>query len=106
MGSLGLQKHPLRAALQFLHRGQVYIVHPLSRELPVTPEPREPLLLAEGLPAAVLAPVDVRLGAQYTGALPAAGEVGGQEGAEVEAHAVVGVRLPADGLRFDGLRLR
>ena len=57
----------------------------------------------QGLLAAVLAPVKVRPGAQDAGALLAAGIVLGHEGADVQAHTVVDVRLPADGLLFERL---
>ena len=80
----------------------MHVIDAFSGELAVAPEPGELFLVPEGFLAAVLAPVDVGLSAQDTGAFLAAGEFSGHEGAEVEAHPVVDVRRPADGLLGEG----
>ena len=81
------------------------MVDPLPGEVAAVPEPGELFLLAQRLRlfAAVLAPMDVRFGAQDTGPFLPARDVAGQEGADVEANAVVDVGLPADGLLPDRL---
>lgn len=78
------------------------IVYPLRRKLAVAPEPWELVLGLVWFFAAILAPVDVGFGAEDAGAFLAAGDVGGHEGANVQAHAVVDVWLPADGLFVEG----
>ena len=80
----------------------MYIVNPLTRELAVSPEPGELILVALGFLAAVLAPFDVWFGSQDAGAFLAAEQVLDHEGADIEAHAVVDVGLPANGLFLDG----
>ena len=47
---------------------QIYVVKPVSGELPVSPEPGECPLLAEGLLAPILPPVNIRFGTQNAGA--------------------------------------
>ena len=81
----------------------MHVVDPFSCKLAVLPEPRELLLIAQWLFALVLSPVDIRLGTEDTRAFLPAGNIGGHEGTAIEAHAVVDVRLPADGLFFYGL---
>src|ERR1700693_1139795 len=67
--------------------------------LPIpAPKPREILFVSHGFLPAVLLPFNVGLGAQDAGAFLAAGYVLDEEGADVQAHAVVNVRIPADGL--------
>ena len=66
------------------------------------PKPRECFSLANGFFPAVLSPANIRLGAQDAGTLPPAWDFFSHEGADVEAHAVIDVRLPADGLLVDG----
>src|SRR5260221_1674763 len=70
----------------------------ILRFLIPAPEPREILLVAGGFLPAALVPFNVGFDPQNAGAFPAARDVLGQEGADVNAHAVVHVGMPADGL--------
>ena len=81
----------------------MHVVNPVSCELAVLPEPGELLLPARGFLASVFPPVDIRFGAEDTRAFLPAGNVVGHEGTAIEAHTVVDVWLPADGLFFYGL---
>src|SRR5680860_616892 len=95
-----LVPRPLPGRTLLCHR-EMDVVDPRSREFIVLPEPRELRLIPHWLLAAIGSPVDIWLSAKNARALFAAGNVLGHEGAAVEAHAVVDVRLPADGLLLD-----
>src|SRR6478672_2245396 len=62
------------------------------------PQPGKLLLVPYGFLPAVFVPFDIWPRAQNAGALFATGDVLFEEGADVQAHAVVNVRIPADGL--------
>ena len=81
----------------------MHVIHPLTGELALLPEPWEMRLVAHWFLAAVFSPMDTGLGSQDAGAFLAAGQVLGHEGTDIESHTVVDVRLPADRLRLDGI---
>jgi len=81
----------------------MHVVYPVAGKLAVLPKPRKLLIGPHRLPAAVLAPVDVGLEAQYAGAFSSTGNVGSHKRPDVGAHAVVKVRFPTGRLLFDGL---
>ena len=76
----------------------MHIIHPVSGKGAAFPEPGVFGFVAVGFLAAVFFPFDVGFYAEEAGAFLAAGEVGGHEGADVHADAVVEVGVPADGL--------
>ena len=77
----------------------MHVVHAVAGEGATLPEPGELGLVSLGFLASVLfLPLAVGLGAEETGTFLAAGDVGGHEGADVHADAVVEIRVPADGL--------
>ncbi len=78
--------------------GEVDVIQPVAAEGAALPEPGVVFLRALGFFASVFLPFDVGLGAEQAGALFAAGDVGGHEGADVHSHAVAEVGVPADGL--------
>src|SRR5271166_6044429 len=83
---------PAVAVRLFADSGEVLLL------LIPAPQPREILLVPHGFLPTVLLPFNVGLGAQDAGAFLASGDVLGEEGADVQAHAVVNVRMPPDGL--------
>ena len=79
---------------------------PLAPATRTPPEPREVFAGTRllGLSPPVLVPLDVGLPSEDSGTgAPALPQVGAHEGADVQADAVVEVRVPADGLGVERL---